>query len=357
MFKNYHLIFFCSFLLLLFYLFTNQVTPLKALDSVQKNNSNDSSKELEDLKKYALTKINEDRKSFGFTPVLQSTNTAAQIQANELLKTNVISHWTPDGFKPYMLYSLYNGTGYVQQNIGQISYINTNNSKNNLKSFDLCSNNKKIYCTPIDPYKAIANLEYSMIYDDLKCCNNGHKNNTLDKFHTHVSLGIAFNKYYFVMVQNFENHYLDSNYTIQKDNEKIKLEAKILEQNNVNFKINHVSFFLDDNPTKLEYEKNKNKNHYEFGDLKLMVSKPLSSNEKYLQQEEDSYTIIEAKKWESDNNMLKLEIKLPESLDIKNKVLTMVVYAEKEDNEDNIDKKSNNKNNEELIPLTSYTFF
>jgi hypothetical protein len=356
MFKKYHLIFICSFLLL-FYLFTNHLTPIKALDSSQKNISSNSSKELEDLKKYALTKINEDRKNFGLSHVLQSNNTAAQIQANELLKTNFMSHWTPEGFKPYMLYSLYNGTGYVKQNIGQISYIDANSSKkNNLKSSDLCNNNKKIYCAPIDPYKAIANLEYSMIYNDTKCCNDGHKNNTLDKFHTHVSLGIAFNKYYFVMVQNFENHYLDSNYTIQKDKEKIQLEAKILEQNNVNFKIDYVSFFLDNHPTKIEYDKNKNKTHYDLGDLKLIVSKPLPSDKKYKQQE-DSFKIIEAKKWDVDNNIIKLEIKLPKSLDIKNKVLTMVVYAEKEDNKGNIDKKNKNKNNEELIPLTTYTFF
>ncbi len=245
---------------------------------------------------------------------------------------------------------MYNGTGYVQQNIGQISYINTNNSKNNLKSADFC--NKMIFCTSIDPYKAIENLEYSMIYDDVKCCKDGHKNNTLNKFHTHVSLGIAFNKYYFAIVQNFENHYLDSNYTIQKDNEKIILEAKILEQNNVNFRINHVSFFLDNHPTKIEYEKNKNKNHYELGDLKLMVSEPLPSNEKYLQQE-DSFKIIEAKKWELDNNDIDLEIKLPDNLNEKNKVLTMVVYAEKVDKKDDTNENKDN----EYIPLTSHTFF
>jgi len=72
-----------------------------------------------------------------------------------------------------------------------------------------------------------------MIYDNAKCCTDGHKNNTLDKFHTHVSLGIAFNKYYFAMVQNLEKYYFDSAYMIQKDKEKTKLEAKILNQNNI----------------------------------------------------------------------------------------------------------------------------
>ncbi len=335
-----------------------------ALEHIQKNASDVSQKNIEQLKDFALAKINDDRKKFGLAPVFQSNNTAAQVQANELLRTQFISHLTVDGLKPYMLYSLYNGTGYVQQNLGQISYIdsknltnqnNKHNAKNNLTSSEFCTIAKKFYCAPIDPYKAIENLEYLMIYDDKKCCKDGHRNNTLNKFHTHVSIGIAFNKYYFAMVQNFENRYLESDYQIQKDDDNIKLEAKIMEQNKINFQINHVSFFLDDHPTKIVYEKNKNKTNYELGDLKLIVSKPLPSYVKYLQQDEGSYEIIEAKKWDLDNNNIDLEIKIPDSLNVKDKVLTMVVYAKKADN-----KGDDNENNDEAalpIPLTSHTFF
>jgi hypothetical protein len=336
-----------------------------ALEHIQKNNPDTSQTNLEQLKKFALTKINDDRKNFGLAHVNQSNNTAAQAQANELLKTQYISHLTVDGLKPYMLYSLYNGTGYVQQNLGQISYMDTKNSTsqnnntlgkdNNLTSSELCSSAKKFYCAPIDPYKAIENLEYLMIYDDKKCCNNGHKNNTLYPFHTHVSLGIAFNKYYFVMVQNFENRYLESDYHIKKDHENIKLEAKIREKNKTNFLINHVSFFLDDHPTKIVYEKNKNKTHYELGDLKLIVSKPLPPFIKYLQQDDGSYQIIEAKKWDLDKNSVNLEIKLPDYMSVKDKVLTMVVYAKKADNLD--EGNGENDYSDPPIPLTSHTFF
>jgi uncharacterized protein YkwD len=103
--NKYQLIFVCSFLLLLLCLYAIQLNPLKALDNVQKNPSDTSSRELEQLKKYALTKINEDRKTFGLAPVLQSNNTAAQSHVNDLLKTEFISHWTISGLKPYMLYS------------------------------------------------------------------------------------------------------------------------------------------------------------------------------------------------------------------------------------------------------------
>lgn len=110
------------------------------------------------MKDFALTQINEDRKNFGVGPVLQSKNSTAQIQANEILKIKSLSHLTTDGFKPYMLYSLYNGTGYVQQNVAQIRYILPfdNSQKNDQKYSDLCNNdNKSYYCPILDPYKAI----------------------------------------------------------------------------------------------------------------------------------------------------------------------------------------------------------
>jgi uncharacterized protein YkwD len=70
---------------------------------------NDSSGNTQALKSFALSEINEDRAEHGLSPLLESNNTAAQIHANELLQTKTISHMTMNGFKPYMLYSLYNG--------------------------------------------------------------------------------------------------------------------------------------------------------------------------------------------------------------------------------------------------------
>jgi len=150
-----------------------------------------SSRTFEELKDCALTQINEDRKNFGLESVLPSNNSAAQIQANEILNTKSLSHLTTNGFKPYMIYSLYNGTGYIQQNVAQIRHALSAyyDQKNDQKSYDVCNNgNKYYYCHILDPYQAIRDLEYSMINNDSKCCNNGHKNNILNKFHTHVSI-------------------------------------------------------------------------------------------------------------------------------------------------------------------------
>ena len=356
MLNKYHFAFVGLFLAVC--LCVNQINQAKALDSIQKNNTLNSSIILEKLKNFALSKINADRVDFGLLPLLKSNNSAAQVQADELLRTQTLSHLTTSGFKPYMLYSLYNGTGYVQQNVAQISYILpiNNTQQNNQKSSDRCNDDKKFSynCPIIDPIEAIKDLEYSMIYNDSKCCDNGHKNNILNKFHTHVSLGIAYNDYIFVIVQNFENQYLDSNYTVKKNKDEIKLLATILDQNKYNFTINHVSFFLDDHPTKLNYEKNKNKNSYELGDLKLMVSKPLPDDKKYI-QEDDSYRIIEAKKWNSTDSNIEMEIKLPEALTVNSKVLTMVVYGERMENKNDLNNYKDYTN--DYIPLTSYTFF
>jgi hypothetical protein len=65
------------------------------------------------LIRYALNKINEDRSKFNLPPVQLSYNEAAQIQAADILKARSISHWTTDGMKPYMVYSIYNGSGGV----------------------------------------------------------------------------------------------------------------------------------------------------------------------------------------------------------------------------------------------------
>ena len=309
------------------------------LDSIQK------------LRSFALSKINDDRSNYGLAPLIMSNNTAAQIHADEILKTKTLSHLSVEGFKPYMLYSLYNGTGYVQQNVGQISYVLPDNDKKFHQVSDLCYDHTKFYCPVIDKYDAITELQHSMMYDDLQCCNDGHKNNILNKYHTHVSIGIAYNEYYFVIVQNFENHYLSPDLKIKKDNDDIKLEARINDPDRYNFVINHVSFFLDEFPTKLNYDKNKDINSYGFGDLKLMVSKPLPADLKYVQEDNDnSYKIIEAKKWDLNKDDINLEMEIPDALNIKNKVLTMVVYAQSVGND------GLNGISQDYIPITSYSF-
>lgn len=92
-----------------------------------------------ELKEYAVNKINEDRVKFGLAPVsLSNDNGAAQVQAEEQLKMQKLSHWTTDGMKPYMRYSyVYGGHDNVVQNVAQEAYGTIN-----LAVFNINSNNQ-----------------------------------------------------------------------------------------------------------------------------------------------------------------------------------------------------------------------
>lgn len=52
----------------------------------------------------------------------QGTNQAAQSHAEELVNTEKTYHWTLDGMKPYMRYSIYGGNDIVAQNATSEAY-------------------------------------------------------------------------------------------------------------------------------------------------------------------------------------------------------------------------------------------
>jgi hypothetical protein len=315
-------------------------------DQVFSINGTSSLKILQD---YALSKINADRLSVGLNPVSLSDNKAAQYHAAEILQSELLSHWSKDGLKPYMLYSLHNGTGYVQQNIGQISYINTDDAMKGITAHSFCTSDSRLYCEPLDPFDAIDKLENSLIFNDFLCCHDGHKNNILDKLHTNVSIGIAFNEYYFVLVQNFENNYLS--YNISHEDNEFLLEAKLLDPKK-NLQLSHISFYFDNPPNQREYEDNKNKLNYSIGNLGLIVSKPLEFYEQYVQPE--SYHIIEAENWDIHNDSVNVSFKLPADLELNDRIVTMVMYANNMTEYPSIPDTDDGNLQRERIPLASY---
>lgn len=52
------------------------------------------------------SKINTDRLGFEVYPVFLGDNKAAQNHADEIIKSELLFHWSKNGLKPYMLYSL-----------------------------------------------------------------------------------------------------------------------------------------------------------------------------------------------------------------------------------------------------------
>jgi hypothetical protein len=221
------------------------------------NNSNKnvlSKPILESLKQYALSKINKDRQQFGLHPVNFSENKAAQYQAQNVLSTMYMSHLTTDGQKPYMLYSNFGGTGKLRQNVAVIG---------DYYYFNKCIRGE-IVCKKIDPYRTISLLEDIMMYNDAHA-DWHHRYNILDKYSTNVSLGIAYNDYFFTIVQNFENNYIFFSKPIIMNNltKHIEISGKILN----NTKFHNIEVYYDSLPTDTFYQKYKDPNVYQPGKL------------------------------------------------------------------------------------------
>lgn len=141
------------------------------------------------LATYTLAIINQNRTSMGLGPVVLSPIPSGQDHADSMLQNGYFSHWDTQGYKPYMRYSILNGTGYVEENVayehvGLPSFLSTQNVE-----------------------KAIGKLEWQMMNNDSACCNNGHRDNILNQYHNRVSIGIAYNANYLYLVQDFETYF------------------------------------------------------------------------------------------------------------------------------------------------------
>jgi uncharacterized protein YkwD len=314
-----------------------------------------------DIVQYALRKINEDRARFNIRAVKLSENTAAQLQAEDMLRTRLISHYTSDGMKPYMKYTILGGKGYVAQNVG---YDGFNNLQTNI--INKCKSGVYI-CTPIDPIKSIDELEYNMMYYD-SFFYWSHRNNILDKHHTHVSIGIVYDKYSFVFVQNFENNYVEfdrpmikvNNPAYKTDNSidskaNIEISGKVLGSTNG---IGSIYVYYDKSPTFLSYNQHKNDNFYDMGKLIADIVKQLPHHlDQHYKKSSSNYTLIQATKWfiptpsreigrgeSSQQQQGSIDIQFSISSLLKSEgVYTIVVYLK--------------QNNYDTIPATSYSIF
>jgi uncharacterized protein YkwD len=140
------------------------------------------------LTEYALSMINQNRTSDGLNPVTLSPIPSGQQHADSMLQYGYFSHWDTQGFKPYMRYSLLNGTGYVEENVAYEytsfpSFVSTQSVEH-----------------------VIGDLEWQMMNNDSLCCNNGHRDNILNQYHNRVSIGIAYSSTYVYFVEDFETY-------------------------------------------------------------------------------------------------------------------------------------------------------
>ncbi len=210
----------------------------------------------EELIQYALELINIDRAKHNLPPVTLGKNIAAQKHAEDMLKYKYISHWDSNGFKPYMRYTQYNGKGEVSENVAITGYYDKYGSTDCYKLFVLCEK--------IDPMKAIENLHYRMVYDDADS-NWGHRDNILNKWHNKVNIGIAYDDYFLVLVQHFENDYIEWD-TLHISNSYVVQSGRIYMPISNNTKPIIVAIYYDPLPKKMTaYELNSTPSCYSYG--------------------------------------------------------------------------------------------
>jgi hypothetical protein len=269
-----------------------------------------SSYSIPSLKAYALNRINEDRKSFGLSPVVLSDNGAAQNQAEEVLKTRQISHWMTDGEKPYMVYTRFGGSDGMEQNVATATY----------SEFETCVGSPFQLCSKIDPYAQIDTLEHMMMYNDTACCEDGHRLNILDKHHTHVSIGIASSDYAFALVQNFENHYVSIDTPLTYDDQNIEVSGKLAGTTS----LDSISIYYDDLPSPQIYDLNRNATSYTSGELVAgVVPQGYTTSDA---------TTIQASHWVQYNQMVDIRFDISPIL-TKSGVYTIYVIAKDADGE------------------------
>ena len=141
-----------------------------------------------DEKWYMLELINAERTDAGLVPVVLGDNDAAQLHAESALDNCFSSHWGIDGQKPYMRYSLAGGYQSNAENVLGSSYC--------IKASD--------------GYRTMNTIEEE-IRDAMDSWMNspGHRRNILRTWHWKVNIGLAWDKYNFLVVQHFEGDHVE----------------------------------------------------------------------------------------------------------------------------------------------------
>jgi hypothetical protein len=215
-----------------------------------------------------------------------------------------------------MTYTRYNGTGAVSQNVAIAGFSKA--------QYEECVNNILYDCEKIDPVKTVEELQYEMMYDDKECCDDGHRNNILNKYHTHVSIGIVYDEYYLAFVQNFENNY---GLQIEMKGNQAMISGKLREGD-----VRYVSVLFDPSPDPAIYEQNKKSLSYSAGKLVANVVKPLPLG--YYYEKPEGYSLIVADRWDvSKGNDVRIIFDLARAVSEDGVYTISAVASEGEDQE------------------------
>jgi uncharacterized protein YkwD len=240
------------------------------------------------LATYALELINKDRAGANLPPVTLSPIPVGQQHANSMLYHGYFSHWDIQGYKPYMRYTLMNGTGSMSENIAY-EYISI-----------------PYYLNTGDVKQAIARLEYQMIHNDTICCQDGHRKNILSPLHNRVSIGIAYNQTHVYLVQDFENQYIDLSRPVILDN-----SVKLFGESSIRLELIQLLVYYDSYPKpldKIKLNAYPYASAYDQGNFIGGVVPPCKS----ICYEYPGYITIQAQIWDVSSTSINIEFQLTE---------------------------------------------
>ena len=136
---------------------------------------------LSDARQYMLELINRDRKANGLNPVaLDKTATeAGQQHAEEMARMCYLSHWDQLGRLPDQRYTELGGVGFVQENVFLGMHYRRSQPDGPLP----------LESSPLFTRTELEEIEQT--YMNELPPNDGHRQNILNPYHTHVGISLA----------------------------------------------------------------------------------------------------------------------------------------------------------------------
>ncbi len=128
-----------------------------------------------ELRLRLLEEINRDRKAAGVQPVAYSEelSLAADAHCREMLRESYVSHWNLAGWKPYMRYALAGIRDHTAENAWGLWHSNLDTSPASVQAELLAGH--RSFMSERPP-------------------NDGHRQSILAPRHTHVGIGVAFDR-------------------------------------------------------------------------------------------------------------------------------------------------------------------
>ncbi len=141
-----------------------------------------------EYKRYMEQLINDERRLQGLGPVTLGRNIVAQRHAEASVDGCFLSHWNPDGMKPYMRYSLAGGYQSNRENVSGSNYCPGGTAQNPPE---------------VDVRNEIRKAMESWMNSP------GHRDAILDPWARRVNIGLEWNSNNFWAVQHFEGDYVE----------------------------------------------------------------------------------------------------------------------------------------------------